>query len=498
MAYIGLDVGTTGCKAMVVDTCGNIVDYCYKEYNLVFPRPGWVEINPSEVWESVCSVLMRVSLRYGSEVKAMSIASFGEALVFLDKYDRVLDNSIFYSDVRGTDEVDDINQRIGKAEVERITGMPSNPMYSLNKLLWIMKHKPGLYREAHKIFLFGDYIAYRLTGERRIDYSLASRTMALDISSMSWSFEIFDGFSIDAGKFSTPVPAGTIIGSISSSAAEELGLPKALLVIAGGHDQACAALGAGVINPGEAVDGMGTSECITAAVNGPFKGTSLYKNNFCCEPHLCRDTFITLAFNTTAGAVIKWYRDAFESERHRECLADGGSIYRLLDSECGEEPSPLFLLPHFAGSGTPYMDPFASGALLGLKLDSGKRDIYKAVLEGICFEILVNVELLSECGIEINEITAVGGGARSDVMLQLKSDIMNRPVKTLLAGESGIMGLAMLCAVACGDYPDFKSAAGAVVKTGKVFYPRDEYSKKYREKYEVYKRIYPALKTIFV
>jgi xylulokinase len=497
MSYIGLDVGTTGCKAMVVDTNGNILHHCYKEYNLIFPKTGWVEINAAEVWDGVCYVLSHIAKQSTSKLKAISIASFGEALVLLDNSDNILDNSIYYSDVRGTDEVEDILKHFDKQEIEEITGMPINPMYSLNKLLWIIKNKPDIYKQTDKIMLFGDYIAYRLSGERKIDYSLASRTMALDISSMSWSSKIFNAFSLDLDKFSQPVSSGSIIGLLHPSVCCNLGLPSDLLLIAGGHDQACAALGAGVIKAGDAVDGMGSSECITAAVNKPFLGEALYKNNYCCEPHLLKDTYITLAFNITAGAVTKWYRDTFENERHRISKINGSNIYQILDKECSISPSDIFLIPHFAGSGTPYMDSYASGALLGMKLNTRKSDIYKAILEGTCFEMLLNIELLSECGIETREITAVGGGAQSEILLQLKADIMNRPVKTLQASESGIMGLAILCATACGDYPDLITATNAMARIGNRFYPNNENSKRYVEKYEIYKQIYPALKTIF-
>lgn len=498
LAYIGLDVGTTGCKATVVDVDGYIVAYKYKEYNLVFPKPGWVEINAQEVWEAVCYVLQSINKQCSLKLKAISIASFGEALVLLDEYDRVLDNSIFYSDVRGTEEITDILNRIDKEELQNLTGMPLNSMYSLNKLLWIKKHKPEVYKNTHKFMLFGDFIAYKLSGERKIDYSLASRTMALDITKKVWAEKVFDAFTIDENKFSNLVPAGSVIGSISPGIAKQLGLPNNLILVAGGHDQACAALGAGVIDTGDAVDGIGTSECITVIVDKSFARSTMYKNNFCCEPHVYPDKYITLAFNITAGAVIKWYRDTFERTRYEECCASGKNIYQILDSECSEEPSHLLLLPHFAGSGTPYMDSYSSGALLGLKLASNKSDIYKAILEGICFEIMFNTEILSKCGIEVKEVTAVGGGSQSDILLQIKSDIMLKPVKTLHTSESGTIGLAILCAVACGDYHDINSAVNALVKTDKIFHPRVDFYEKYRYKYEVYKRIYPAVKEIFV
>jgi len=497
VAYIGLDVGTTGCKATIVDRNGQILAYQYKEYNLLFPKSGWVEINAQTVWESVSHVLRGVSYQCNCDLKAISIASFGEALIALDENDHILDNSIFYTDVRGTSEIDDILQKIDKTELAMLTGMPINSMYSINKLLWIIEHKFEVYQKASKLMLFGDFIAYKLTGERKIDYSLASRTMALDITNKVWARKIFDLFSIDMDKFSKPVPSGSIIGSIGKMVAEELNLSKNMMVIAGGHDQACAALGAGVVNIGDAVDGMGTSECISVSVDRSFVGKSLYENNFCCEPHVCPDKYITLAFTTTSGAVIKWYRDTFENTRQADCSSSGKNIYEVLEHECPVQPSNLLMLPHFAGSGTPYMDSYSSGAILGLTLGTTKGEIYKAILEGICFEIMFNADMLSKCGIEVSEITAVGGGAQSEVLLQIKSDIMGKPVKILSTNESGSMGLAILCAAACGDYPNVYEAAKSMVKVKKIFYPRRDFHDQYMEKYAIYKRIYPAMKEIF-
>lgn len=497
MGYIGLDVGTTGCKASVINNEGRILAYRYKEYNLLFPEEGWVEINADTVWESVCNVLRGIRDECNCRINALAIASFGEALVLLDENDNVLDNSIFYSDVRGNDETKELALLFEKDKLQGITGMPLNSMYSINKLMWIKKNRPDIYNKARKIMLFGDYISYKLSGERKIDFSLASRTMAFDIHRKYWAENIFDSLDIDKKKFSEPVLAGCIVGTVREKIAEELNLPKDMYIVGGGHDQACAALGAGIIEAGDAVDGIGTAECITLVMDKTMIKPEMYNFNYCCEPYICKDKYISLIFNVTSGAAIKWYRDTFENERHKVGQVSGESIYKILDRECSSKPSPLFFLPHLAGSGTPFMDSLSSGAILGLKLSSSKSDIYKAILEGICFEMMFNIDVLRECGIKLDQITAVGGGARSSTLLQIKSDIMNMPVRTLSTKESGTLGLAILCSVACGDYKDIKSAVKSIVVVDKTYYPRNEYVEKYKEKYEVYKRIYPALKGIF-
>lgn len=496
MGYIGLDIGTSGCKATVIDNRGNILAYRSAEYDLIFPRPGWVEINANIVWESVCSVLKDIKNECYCDIRALSIASFGEAAILLDKNDNVLDNSIFYSDIRGKDEIENILSLFNKNELQEITGMPLNSMYSIIKLLWIKRHKPNVYNKAKKIMLFGDYISHKLCGERKIDFSLASRTMGLDIHSKQWSDNIFKSLGIDKKKFSEPVPSGTIIGKIRKRIALKLNLPENMYIVAGGHDQACAALGAGILETGDAVDGIGTAECISLVIDKAAVKSKMYDLNYCCEPHVYKDKYISLIFNVAAGASIKWYRDTFEKERYKSCLRSGESIYKILDQECPSRPSPLFFLPHLAGSGTPFMDPLSSGVIFGLRLSSKKSDIYKAILEGICFEMLFNINVLGECGVELGKITAVGGGARSSTLLQIKSDIMKKQIKTLSITESGTLGLAILCSVACGDYTDIKSAVKSMVKIDKVYYPRTEFIQEYKEKYETYKKLYPAVKYI--
>lgn len=496
MAYIGIDIGTSGCKASVIDVDGNILAYSYKEYCLKFPKPGWVEIDPEEVWQAVKYVIYH-AIRAHGDVRALAISSFGEAVVLLDENDAVLGNSIFYSDIRGSEEIRDIITAIDREKLQKITGMPVNPMYSANKLIWLKKHEPEQYFRARKMMLMGDYITYKLTGERVIDLSLASRTMLLDIHEGKWSEEVAGAFGIDVSLFSKPVRSGTVIGKVSRSVAEELCIPSDLVVIAGGHDQACAALGAGAVFPGDSVDGMGSSECITIVMNKESITSDMFEHNYCCEPFVINARYITLAFNTTSGAAIKWYRDTIEDERFNNFKGKKHEFYSLLDSECTPGPSPLLFLPYLAGSGTPFMDAEASGALLGIKLSTKKADIYKTILESICFEIMHNIDTLGTCGILIDKIVAVGGASKSDVLMQMKANIMNMPIQTLKSAEAGTIGLGILCGYALGDYDSIENASKHMVVLGKTYYPEEKYTAAYSDKLKAYKRIYPAVKQVF-
>lgn len=496
MAYIGLDVGTAGCKASVIDEGGNILFYSYREYSLESPQPGYVEIDARVVWDAVKQVLRKAAAEK-LEVSALAIASFGEGVVLLDEKDEVIANSIFYSDIRGGEEIGDILKRFDAGQIQSVTGMPINPMYSSNKLLWIKKHRPEDYRRARRIMLFGDFISYMLTGEAAVDYSLASRTQLFDIGKEQWAESIAGPLGIDMGRFSKPVRAGTPVGRLAKEAVRETGLPKELLVVAGGHDQAMAALGAGAVYTGDSVDGVGSAECITLVLGKEDISGRMYEYNYCCEPFVLPGRYITLAFNSSSGTSMKWYRDCIEREKAAEYEREGKNLYRELDEACGREPSPVWFLPHVAGSGTPHMDAAMGGAFLGLRVSTTKAQMYRAVLEGVCYEMMLNVNLLAECGLDLKEVIAVGGGSVSDVLMQIKANIMNREIKTLASPESGTLGLGLLCGYATGAYPDIEKAAKELAAVKKTYVPEAEYAKQYSEKLAIYEKIYPALKTIF-
>ncbi|MDR1620476.1 MAG: hypothetical protein LBS18_07440 [Clostridiales bacterium] len=494
MPYVGLDVGTSGCKASVVDHAGTILRYAHREYAPVSPKPGYMEMDARIVWQSALAVLRDVA---ADDITALSIASFGEAVVLLDESDNVLSNSIYYSDIRGSEEVRDILSAMDPAQAQAITGTAANPMYSANKLLWIKKHDAALFKQARRFMLFGDYIGFMLTGERVIDYSLASRTMLFDIRDFCWSQVLSNALDLPVDGFSRPVRTGTPMGVITRRMAQQTGLNKNLLVVTGGHDQALAALGGGALTRGDSVDGMGSSECVSLVIEKGDITPKMAAYNFCCEPYIFENTYLTLAFNASSGTSIRWYRDCFEGCRAIAAKEQNKSIYRIMDEDAPPAPTNLFFLPHVSGSGTPYLDSHMGGALLGLTTSTGKPDIYKAVLEGICYEMQYNVELLNECGLTLDAITAVGGGARSDTLMQIKADVMAREVGTLQTTETGTLALSLLCAYAMGDIPDLKAAVRLAARPGRAYTPNEKNAAIYRERMHMYRRMYPALKNIF-
>ncbi len=498
MCLLGIDIGTSGCKASIIDPEGNIKGQAYKEYALVTPRQGWEELNPELVWNSVKEVIAASLAGFkGDSIIAASVSSFGEAAVPVGKNGNALYNSIIYIDTRGEEEASYLRGKLGDEKILGITGVSAHPMYTINKIMWLKKHMPEVYGKAWKFLLFADYILFRLGARPHTDYSLAARTMAFDVIQKKWSAEILEYAGIDEDKFGEAVQAGTVVGRISKNVAEELGLPRELVLVAGGHDQPCAALGAGVIRNNIAVDGLGTTECITPAFDRPVISDAMAGSSFACVPHVIRNMYVTYAFTFTSGSMLKWFRDNFGHKYKEEAARTGINIYDLLIEKAAGGPSRILVLPHFAGAATPYMDTSARGAIVGLDINSTPEDMIKGILEGITFEMMVNLERLNDAGVEVEELRAVGGLAKSEPFLQLKADMMGRKVTTLKISEAGTLGVAILAGTASGVYGSIEDAVGKLVKKKKEFYPDGKLHEMYREKYETYKRIYPAVRSIF-
>lgn len=521
MNLLGLDIGTSGCKATIVDFDGNITGQAYKEYSLVTPLPGWQEIDPELVWRSAKEVIVKTANKSNS-IEAISVSSFGEAVIPVGYKGNTLHNSMIYIDSRGQEQASYLKDNLGLDKILGITGAAVHPMYSICKIMWLKQNMPEIYKNTWKFFLFADFILFKLGAKPHTDYSLAARTMAFDVINKKWSQEILDCAGVAEEKFGEPVQSGTIVGTITKSIAEELSLNEGVLLVAGGHDQPCTALGAGVIKNDLAVDGLGTAECITAAFDHPVISDSMASSSFACVPHVIKDMYVTYAFTFTSGSMLKWYRDNFGQIFKEEAVRTGVNIYDLLIEKAlkinGKSPvlekenapenvqenmqenikaADLFVLPHFAGAATPYMDTAAKGAIVGLDIDTKGEDIIKAILEGITFEMMVNVERLAKSGVKIDELRVVGGLAKSDLYLQLKADIMGKKVTTLEVSEAGTIGVVILAGTACGAFKSIEDAVSKLVKKKKEYFPDSNLHEIYKKKFETYKRIYPSLKSIY-
>jgi len=481
MSLLGIDVGTTGCKVIAFNDHGRPIARAAAEYQLEFPRPGWIELDPNVVWQRLAKSIRAVAARTRRDpIKAIAISAQGEAFLPVDRKGDPLSNSIVTFDSRASRNVEWWERRMGRMKIFRTTGMPLSAMGTLPKLQWLLKNKKSA-RSAKYFLCYHDFVVMKLGLQPVIDYSLAARTMMFDVRSLRWSDPILAALRVDREQLAQPVASGSVIGRISSAAAQKLGLPRDTVVVAGGHDQPCAALGSGAMRSGEAAYSVGTVECITPVFNHPVRSALMMHNNLCSYPHVVPGKFVSLAFNFTGGSLLKWYRDAF------------GGTYDSLVQASAKKPTKLLVLPHFTMTGTPLMEVRSKGVIAGLQLSTSKEEVTRSLLEGVTYEMRHNVELLERSGIAVKRFRAVGGGSKSRIWMQIKADIMNRPIEVMEVTEAGCLGAAMLAGVATGTYGSVGEATRATVRSAGVYEPNSSSSRYYAERYKLYSRLYPSL-----
>ena len=475
----GIDVGTTGCKLTVYREDGTLLSKAYVGYD-ISRVTGEHEIDGSVIWNGVKAVIRETAEQIGS-IDAIGITTFGESFVMLDQQDNVLMPTMLYTDPRGEAEAASFDEET----VIEIAGVKPHSMYSLPKIMWIKNNRPEIYEKADKILLFEDFIVYMLTGVAQIDYSLAARTMGLDIRTLQWSDRLFEIAGVDVGKMSKPVLAGSVAGKVKPSLCKELGLQDTL-IINGCHDQVASAVGAGVFRAGEAVDGTGTVECITPVFDEIPQNKALYHDSYCVVPYVEKGKYVCYAFSFTGGAAVKWFRDQ---------LAEDLS-YRELDALVDTTPGEILLLPHFAGAATPYMDAHSKAAFVGVTLETTKADLYKAVMEGVTYEMLLNINRLKQAHIQPKKLYATGGGASSAVWLKMKANILGIPIVALDAPEVGALGTVMLVGVAIGAFEDLYDAARVMVKEKGTYDPDPTLFEQHAQIYKRYEKLYDAVRPL--
>lgn len=495
MAIAGVDVGTTGCKCTVCDLQGNILSQSYQEYETRNTKNGW-ELNAWEVWVNIKKVI-KEAVSGQEPIQAIGVTSFGETPILLGDDNKPLMNSLTYLDPRGEEECQKIVDHFGNEYLFQITGLKGHPMYSISKLMWLAEHKKEVVEKTTHICMFGDYVTYMLTGIFQIDYSLASRTMAFDYRKLDWADDILEFAGLSRDKMSKPVPIGTKVGCVTEAVAEELGIPASTVVVTGCQDQMAAAIGTGCLEKGMAVDGTGTVECITPIFGEPENLNVMLDNCFAMIPFIEPKTYVTYAFSFNGGALLKWYRDNLASLEAKLYKEQGISAYEGFNAKItADTPSGLLVLPYLSGAGTPYMDPEAKGAILGLRDSTTSIDIYQGLMEGVTYEMRLNMECLEEAGIQIDALYATGGGAQSPIWLQMKADILNKKIVTLGNAQSGTLGCIMMSGVACGVYKSLKEAAKIFVKAEKEYIPDSVKHEIYMKYYKKYKKMYRAVRSV--
>ena len=488
----GLDVGTTGCKIALYDGDARIIATYYREYDAVH-KDGCHEIDMCDIKKGVLKILKTAVSDY--RIDALGVTSFGETFAMLDCEDNVLALSMLYTDQRGEEECKSLCEAIGEERLTLISGVKPHPMYSIFKIMWFKNNKPEIFAKCKRILLGEDFIVYTLTGNAQIDYSLAARTGAFDIEKKEWFNEAFSVADIDVNLMSKPVVCGTCAGVITNSIKCELGIDYDIYIVNGSHDQVAAMIGSGVFTTDCAMDGTGTVECMPVVLSEKPKNVDFYACGYSVVPYI--DGFYACyALSFTGGATLKWFRDNFAEFENMNAENGGKNVYAELDEKCGTKPSGILVLPHFAGAATPYMDNDSKAAFVGITLETTKYDLYRALMEGTSYEMLLNFNKMRALTGKIDEIRASGGGATSDVWLQIKADILNSEITALAAKEIGAAGTAALAGRAVGIYENLREAAAKMVPVRKVFSPNPENTEKYNELYHKYEKLYDAVKEL--
>ncbi|MFX1591178.1 MAG: FGGY-family carbohydrate kinase [Promethearchaeota archaeon] len=492
MFVAALDLGTTGCRTFIFDLAGTIIASDYQEWESYYPSPSFVEQDANVWWDSIKITIENAIKRSGidkTDIVSLSVTNQRETIVPVDKEGNPLYNALVWQDRRTIDQVEYIKKNIGIEKVYKTTGLTIDPYFSATKILWFKDKKPEIYQKTHKFLLVADFIIHKLTGKFCTDYSNASRTMLFDINKFQYSDDLASEMEIDLDKMPEALESGVDVGEIES---KETLFDKKTLVITGAGDQQSAALGVGVVFPGEIKCTTGTGSFILAYLSEPKFDPM---KRVLCSCHAVPGKWVQEASIFTSGAVLRWFRDQIG---HAECTAiqEGRDPYDLITAEAQKSSigaNGLLLIPHFVGSGAPHWNPHAKGIIFGLALGHERKDLYRAVLEGVAYEIRKNIEVFKELGIEPKELMLAGGGSRSDFWNQIYADVLGITCVRNVIEESTSLGAAILAASGAGIFPDIAKAAENLCKVDKKWIPNNDrhtiYEKIYNFSYEIYELI---------
>ncbi|MCD7744575.1 MAG: hypothetical protein LUI13_04685 [Lachnospiraceae bacterium] len=491
MVYAGMDVGTSGCKLLAYDLDGRVVFHSQRRYQ----EKGtgtWRELNPNVVLDGIMEVLADAGKHCPEKIEAMAVTCLGESVVCLDENDCVLANSMLTGDSRGIAETERLIEQFGRQRIFEITGLPPNELYGLPKYMWLNENTDAVKR-AKAILFYEDFAGYILTGERKVSYTSAARSMAFDIHRKDWSEELLSAAGICREQMSEPVAPCTVVGTIRPELAVRLHLNPDLKVVAGGHDQSCAALGSGLVGREDAECGMGTCEFTFAMLPGPMMTPEMLRDDFPCIPYILPDTYLTSMEVTTCGILKNWARECLFGGMLQKCEAEGTNFFASMDRLASDLDTEVMVLPQFGSSGNPDLSMDARGTITGLTIHTRPEELYLALYEGMAFQTLLAYKRVEPLGVHMERLVATGGGAASELNLQVMADIFGKKVVSLESGESGTLACMMMAATALGEYPSLEEAIRRAVRIKKEYLPDEKRVRYYKKKFDRYQELYERM-----
>lgn len=486
---IGIDLGTSAVKILLVNQHGEVTHEVSKPYPLIQEQTGYSEQDP-KAWvdQTVAGLsdLLKDFEGNREDIEGLSFSGQMHGLVLLDENNKVLRNAILWNDTRTTAECQDIYNVVGKERLLDITKNPALEGFTLPKILWVKKHEPKIFAQAAKFVLPKDYVRYKLTGKLQMEYSDAAGTLLLNVTKKEWSKEICDLLDIDFDICPPLVASYDEVGHLTADIAERTGLAEATRVFAGGADNACGAIGSGILEDGKTLASIGTSGVVLsyeASDDKDFQGKVHYFN------HGAPDAFYTMGVTLAAGYSLSWFKEVFASdESFDDLLADVGSV------PVGS--NGLLFTPYIVGERTPHADSAIRASFIGMDSSHERKDFVRAVLEGITFSLNESIQIFRDNGKTIDTIVSIGGGAKNKDWLQMQADIFDAKIIRLASEQGPGMGAAMLAAYGCGWFETLQDCANEFLNEDKTFLPNRKNVEKYKELFAIYQDIYGQTKEL--
>ena len=498
--YLGLDIGTSGVKALLITEAGRVAASDTQEYPLYTPQPQWAEQDPEDWWRGTVkatqNVLAKAGVR-GEEIAGIGLSGQMHGSVFLDKENRVLRRALLWCDQRTQAECDWITAQVGQENLVEYISNPVLTGFTAPKIVWLRSHEREVYDQVVKVLLPKDYIRFKLTGVHATEVSDASGTALFDVRNRRWSREVLDAAQIPYSLMPECAESVEITGHVHAEAAALTGLAAGTPVAGGGGDNAAGAVGSGVVEAGLVSSTVGTSGVVFAYSDTPATDPKLRVHTFC---HAVPGKWHTMGVSLSAGGSLRWLADTFFQPEGVVSRTTGGDRYALMANGAARVPAGsegLLFLPYLTGERTPYPDADARGVFFGMTLRHKREHFTRAVMEGVAYALNDSFQIFKELGIPISQVRAGGGGAKSSVWRQIQADITGQAHVTLAVDEGPAFGAALIAAVGTGAYATVADACAATVQTASVTKPVPAAHAKYGEYYAVYQALYPALKDQF-
>ncbi len=501
MKYVlGIDLGTSGTKTVLFDQEGHGICSATVEYPMYQPQNGWAEQDPKDWWNAAVETIRTVLTKSGvnkEDVVSLGISGQMHGLVMLDEEGEVLRSSIIWADQRTQAECDEIHAKVGREKLIQITANPALTGFTLSKILWVRNHQPDIYEKCRHILLPKDYVRYMLTGDYATEVSDASGMQLLDVPNRCWSDELLQILDIDKSMLAKVYESPEVTGHISDKAAELTGLSVNTLVVGGAGDNAAAAVGTGVVEDGKAFTTIGTSGVVFAHSDKLAIDPQGRVHTFCCA---VPGAWHVMGVVQAAGLSLKWYRDNFCAAEKEAAAQMSVDPYDLMNKEAALSPigaNKLIYAPYLMGERTPHLDADCRGMFFGLSAMHTRRDLLRAVMEGVTYALRDSLSVLDEMGVNPATMLACGGGGKSPLWRQMLADVFQLPVATTVNTEGPALGVAILAGVGAGLYKSVPEACKAMIHVNEPQQPIAENLDKYAAVYEVYKKLYPANKDVF-